>query len=140
MTGEETPKRPTVRIGRHFVREERFNSSGTTSVSIEYNLILSKFTHCFSCHEKAVTSASAVQPLHFDEQVQNHGSRILQPEPPTMTKPNQPSHISRGFEPANQSICVESIQSTEERKSPDVSEREMSRTTLVSIEYNLVLI
>ena len=76
MSGEETPKRPTVRIGCHFVREERFNSSGTTSVSIEYNLILSKFMRCFSCHEKAVTSASAVQPLHFDEQVQNHGYSI----------------------------------------------------------------
>ena len=47
MTGEETPKRPTVRIGRHFVREERFNSSGTTSVSIEYNLILSKFMRSY---------------------------------------------------------------------------------------------
>ena len=35
MNGEETPRRPTVRIGRHFVREERFNNSGTTSVSIE---------------------------------------------------------------------------------------------------------
>ena len=51
--------------------KECFNNSVTTWVSIEYNLILLKFMHCFSCHEKAVTSASAVQLLHFGEQLQN---------------------------------------------------------------------
>ena len=53
-------KRPTVRIGRHFMGKDRFNNSVITSVSIEYNRILSKFIRCFSCHEKAVTSANAV--------------------------------------------------------------------------------
>ena len=37
--------------------------SGTTSVSIEYNIMLSKFIHCFSAHMQAVSFASAVQPL-----------------------------------------------------------------------------
>ena len=40
-------KRFTVKIGCHFVSEERFNKSVTTLVSIEYNWILSKFMHFF---------------------------------------------------------------------------------------------
>ena len=60
MKRREMSKRPTVRIGRHFVSEDRFNNSVITSVSIEYNRILLKFIHCFSCHEKAVASANAV--------------------------------------------------------------------------------
>ena len=136
MKHGELPKRPTVRIGRHFASEKRFNNSVT---SIEYNLILLKFMHCFSCHENAVTSASAVQLLNFGEQLKNcqlmavscsiHGSRRMQPEPPTITKSNQPPCVSCEFEPANQSICVESIQSTEGSETPDASER-VNRTVV----------
>ena len=56
-------KQPTVRISCHFVNEERFNNSVTTLVSIEYNqnlCIVFLFMYCFSCHQMAVTSASAV--------------------------------------------------------------------------------
>ena len=37
MKRGEMPKQPTVRTGRYFVSEERFNNSVTTLVSIEYN-------------------------------------------------------------------------------------------------------
>ena len=63
MKRGEMPKQPTVRTGRYFVSEERFNNSVTTLVSIEYNrnlCIVFLFMRCFSCHQMAVTSASAV--------------------------------------------------------------------------------
>ena len=65
MKHEEMPMRLTVKIGYHYVSEESFNNSVITSISIEYNRILSKFMHCFSCHEMAVTSASAVLQTRF---------------------------------------------------------------------------